>query len=541
MTIYTPPAYQTDPARVKRLAIVQDGRMHVFTVSDPRRGGSGAAYADSLTLAPPHEFLRQVFWANVSSVWMLDGHGLAAAALATVPTLASDPQASPQYTAHELSSDGMLCGMIAQRRDPADPSGRGRGEPIGIYATWVNDFWGISAAASILTPREVAEGLALASHLLGMQLRFSPSYTGLQMLRQELGLWEQRNGALPELSAAWREQLMDAELRAPYAQWRAPLPQGTAGAAAGQPTPLWVYDRNSSFVSSAREVGVGDPEPTATYQPGRPGVYRVSAWSHATYWPDMLPGPFCVGAGIGTYPVNHYGPAVWAWEPQIRQAIRAGYQVRIEDGFYWPKGPRGSGGRVHDLFRTWQARFWDARRVARGWGGSGALAAALTKKIGVATIGRLAQREGRALVRVEQAQREGLRIISRETDAAGELTGNAEVEMALGRTDLLQPGWWSVIIANSNERLWNALYTQAPQNTALAYIDGLTLTQAAPALDGDRDKPGGFRFQGRFTVPAAQVEQLNELGPGELVKAFARLQRAADMTDTAHAVEVAHG
>ena len=524
MTIYTPPAFQTDPARVKRIAIVQDGRMHIFTISDPRRG-SGAAYADTINLAPPHEFLRQVFWANVSAVWMLDGHGFAASALAIVPTLARDPQ----YTAHELSSDGMLCGMIAQRRDPV--SGKGRGEPIGIYATWVNDFWGISAAASILSPREVAEGLALASHLLDMQLRFSPSYTGLQMLRQELGQCERRNGDLPELSPAWREQLLSAEMRPTYAEWRGPLPTATAGPF---DVALWVYDRNSSFVSSAREVGVGDPEPTATYQPGRPGVYRVSSWSHATYWPGMLPGPFCVGEGIGEYPVNHYGPAVWAWEPQIRHAIRAGYQVQIEDGFYWPKG-RKEDSRVHDLFRPWQTRFWDARRVARGWGGPGALAAALVKKIGVATIGRLVQRDGRALMTLEQAQREGLRIVSRETDATGELTGNAEVEMPLGRTDLVQPGWWSTIIANSNERLWNALYTQAPQTTALAYIDGLYLTQEAPALDGDRDKPGGWRAQGRLDIPAGQIERLNELGPGDLVKAFARYDRE-QTRETAKAV-----
>lgn len=498
MVIYCPPDFQTDPAAVKRIAVVSGGKVFAFEHCHPRHETPAVIDVGAVTPFPA----MAVFGLGIAAIWLMPDMR------ESWPQLADELLHLDGYRSHELSSDGQLAGVVIQR-----PTG---GLPMGIYAPFVNDAWGIAIQMEnpFIGISDVAEGLALAAHTLSIQLRFSPSYTGLTMLRQELSDWERRRGPLPELSAEWRERLQ--ELRPTYAVWRRPFPRHVLRENWSQ-VRLVQFDRNSSFVSSAREVGVGDPVPTIAFIPGAPGVYRVRSWTAPPRY-TALPGPFCVGEGIGDYPASSQTP-VWAWEPQIRLAIAHGYQPDVAEGYFWPKGQRGQ---VHDLFRSWQGRLWAARNAARAYGGpAGRIAEAVIKKAGVSTIGRLVQREGRAVVATRAARERGLRILSRETDASGELTGKAEVVMDLGRTDLVQPGWWSTIIANANERLWNALYRAAPHDTIMAYVDALfCLSALHPELCGDPHKPGAFRDAGAIRVPLDQLDYLDTLSAPDLVKAL---------------------
>ena len=576
--VYCPPDYQTNPAAITRLALVTPTTYHVFNHHDPRRGGQGIHYLSTVPLmadlaegpaAWGAAIARVTLWSDAQVVWLVlrDTAGAAARDLrAHWPAVAAgilNESANGAFSAHELTSDGQLAGLILRKRGA---NGRETGPVIPLYAPWVNDAWGIWEPLQRLPKRDIAEGLALAAFALGMQLRFSPSTVGALMLRQELHTWETRNGALPTLSPAWRERLA-GELRPSYALWRAPLtPAALLDAQDGQLT-LHAFDRNSSFVSSAREVGVGDPLPTTTFRPGRPGVYFVTRWD-ATHLPDYgltLPGPFRVASEDGSqesYPLwgRHLpGGGVWAWEPQIRHALKWQFDLTIAEGFYWPKRgdlpdqPRV--GHTHDLFRGWQQRFWEARRVARQWGhgselSAGTLAETIIKRAGVSAIGRLNKGRGHQVMATATARRLGYRILRRETDAAGELTGQAEVEVdpalsaAPGALDLLQPGWWATIISNANERLWHALYTHASGDTLLAYEDGLYTLEPHPPLCGPRDQPGGWRSQGSFTVPLDGPDGLatcDDLAPRELVKRLAQWKRQNAPVDAPAANLTAQG
>lgn len=558
--IFCPPRYQTDPALVTRIALVSATHLFVFSHADPRRNGSAIRCVASVPLlaaaldgpaAWGAALAAAILDSAAQAVWLVPTgeRGLPAQFRTQWPQIAAAIADSPELAANELSSDGQLAGLRLRRRAR---DGREVGPVIGVYALWVNDAWGIwqtiqGDGNGGMLHRDIAEGLALAAFTLGAQLRFSPSATGLVLLRQELAHWEARNGVLSSLSDEWRERLEG--MRPSYAVWRAPM--ASMLFLPDDLVTLHSYDRNSSFVSSAREVGVGDPLPTAEFQPSRPGVYRLTAW-HGDPMESgrYTPGPFLAPGTEGDYPVHAVGVDVWAWEPQIRHAQRVGYEVEIAEGYYWPKrndAEAGGVSRVHDLFRPWQARLWDARHAVQPWTlgnpehSAGAVAERIIKTVGVSAIGRLVKGRGRASMSVSAARAQGLRILRRETDADGELTGMAEVEMPAGRLDLQQPGWWATIIANANERLWSALYSQARYDTVLAYQDALYTLNPHPLLAGPRHAPGGWREQARFTVRADALAPLDALGPRELVKALARLRREHAQEGVGAALGVTHG
>jgi hypothetical protein len=531
MSIYCPPSYQTDPRRVAAVAVIADCRVLVYAHLDPRRGlvpGIRAVYG--LHEQTPAALVRALIEQHVAAVWILD------LPPAQWRALADAVLAAPDLDAHILTADGALAGVIAQLRG-AD--GAGHGLPLGIYHPGVQDSWGMApvlerlrrtASSPAVAALWLAEAVMVAAYALDMQLRFSPSYTGLAMLRQEISAYEARGGELPELSAEWRERL--SALRPTYAVWRTPSLAALVGQAGltdqRDAVLIWAYDRNGSYVSSAREVPVGDPLPTPVYQPQTPGVYRLSVLAAPEAPADRVPGPFHAGASAGAYPTVPPGE-LWAWEPQVRLAIQRGYALHIHEGWYWPKGRRGEGGRAPDLLRAWQARIWSARRAARAIESpAGRIAEALVKRCGVSAIGRLVQRQGEQLMETGEARRRGLRILWRETDERGEPTGRAQVVTDLGRTDLVQPGWWSQIISLANAALWRALYTYASRDTVLAYVDGLYTLAPHPELEHDRDQPGHMRGQGRIAVPRTDLARLDGLGPHELIKALARHARGAD-------------
>lgn len=511
-----PPAWQIDPTRVQRIAVLCGPALVLLEHAHAEAPDREVRAVAGLSL---ESIIEEAVAAHCGALWLLPASG-------TMPCDALDarwlvefeaaaraclalPQVMPDYPlrVHELSQKNRLAGLVVQRR--------GGGLPMGVYAAWL-DVWNVVGVLGELPEdplaraRTFAQGVRLAAFALDAQLRFSPSYTGLQVLRQTLA---RKPYAIPPLSG-WARDLVLAH-RPTYVQWCRPI--------TAREQTLWQheqprrglvlhkYDRNSSFTAAAGEVPVGDPQRTREYVPGSPGLYRLRVVSAPYAVPTQLPGPFHVGEGAGEYPID---PAaledVWAWEPQIRHAARLGWYVEVLDGWYWPKGKQG--GQVHDLFRVWRERLWLARTQAEAVEGPvGRVAKAIIKRVGVATIGRLLQQQGRAVMQQSEAQARELAILSHEVDDWGELTGVVEVDAPLGRVDLQQPHWWSTIIANANERLMQAITAHVAAAPVAAYVDAVYCLGTWPPEDVEPRRLGKWKVERETFVDDLQVDQLNAL------------------------------
>lgn len=501
-TFTAPPRWQTDPSRVRALAVLTGWRNLTYHTS--LIGGTILAdeeiVGESDTLAD---------WAFI---WLLDK----CASAWIVPPHARDWQAEmraflanpPAFLdVHPLSSDGQLAGVIVQRS-----SG---GALLGIYLLDAGDPWGIAGRLADLEPFDLADGLARASQRLGMQLRFSPSYVGLQMLRQELA---RKPYPIPPLSE--RVYRLSRATPPTYIQWSRPITPRLLRAADRDGTgavTIYKYDRNGSFVASAGEVPVGEPIQTHTYHKGQIGIYWLDFLAPRT-WDFDLPGPFHLGKGAGIYPA---AGVTWAWEPQIRLALCHGWDLHIRDGWIWPRKQR------HDLFRTWRERIWVARQnLERGDSPADGVARKLVKRVGVATIGRINQKRARAIMAEEQAAAEDREITHREVDEQGEMTGLAEVVAEFGKTDLIRPDWWGTIIANANERLMAALYGRLAALPVAAYVDAVYCLLPWPAEDLHPETLGKWKLERAMRVSDAEIGELNQLGAAGWVKRLAAIARA---------------
>lgn len=506
--IKAPAPWEADPARVKRIAVAQDGRMHVFDHVPPLRfpEGEHLAYtADTMLRGMVLFALHE----DCSSLWLMPPHWGDIGQ--QMRELLDDPPAGREVT--ELSSDGHLAGLRISR---VNADGHHIGAPFMVYLTDQADHWGIAGQLAVLAPAQLAEGLMLAAHLLDMQLRFSPSYVGLQVMRQVLA----RSKADITPLAPWAEELVQAH-RPTYVQWSHAITLDRFD----EGVRIYKYDRNSSFLASAGEVPVGDPVATPYFINNHPGFYHLAAWPKPGEPAAVdLPGPFHEGEGAGSYP-PYGGEDLWAWEPQIRLALRQGWEIEIKEGWYWPKG---NGGQVHDLLRPWRERMWRAREAAVAYGGPvGAVAKSLIKKAAVAAVGRLMQQRGRQMVTVDDADLRDLFVLSYEVDRHGEATGMAEVESDLGKTDLKAPHWWSTIIANANERLFTALYDHGAYHPIAAYVDAVYCLSPWPIEDIAPDRLGKWKLERSMWLSREQVEQYNVLDSAAArIKFFAHLEDA---------------
>ena len=488
MGVFRPPEWQCNPANIKRIAVMHGGVLYVLEHSDPRLHTLGSPVACIPLSTDIAELAGLAISAGCGAVWWLD---------ARPPNLSFDAD-DPYYVWHEISSDGAVAGLVAQVRGADN---KGHGVPLGIYAPRVNDAWGVSAALDKeafrgnVAARTFGEAMALAAYSLGQQLRFSPSYTGNAMLRTELAAYERRTGKrIPPLSPQWREACY--ALRPSPMQRRRPIPTPLYDA----PVRIHIYDRNMSYVSSAREVPIGDPLEDNDFWPHRPGFYQLA--NGKTYWEPEL------------------RDALSVYIPEHATKIIARMRAR----HFWPKG------QTIDL-RPWSNRIWAARQTCHAIGGpAGRIAEALVKRVGVSTIGRLIQHTGRAVMTSERAREDGARVLSYESDDAGELTGNVEAETRIGRDDLVCPHWWATIISNANERLEHAINRYAREDTVLAYVDQFYCVERHPELEGDPMKPGGWKYSGDFLIPQADIDGLNapEVDAQALVKRFAAYQRARE-------------
>ena len=508
--LHVPQPWQIDPANDGRIGVLCGPALYTFTSKDP--GQTDPAPEGMIPFAGEGlpELLRVASRSKLSAIWLVPlgaSIGRLDAPLLrgwTGQTFSRDRKLlEKSFSLHELTARGgrggeaRFAGIVARALNPT--TGKPTGAVIRVIAPWVQDQWrlpkGLPDLSSdpIRRASQFAGSVLRAAFALGAQLRFSPSYVGLSMLRQELGRW-QRRGVDFTLDGAWRERF-DA-LRATPIQWARPGEKAPPPALGTGPTPavtLWKYDRNGSYVASAREVPTGPPLPLD----GRKGLmateklpmglYQVRATPPAWFDPAKLPGPFREHNRWTGSP-----EAAWTWEPQIRLAQRHGWTIELLDGWFWPKS------HIHDLFRSWQTRIFAARAATEG----DRIANGIVKQVGVATIGRLVSTGGRAVVTEQEAERRGLPILWRVSDA-GKPTGMVEVELEAGRVDLIRPDWWSLIIANAVERLLERAYTVGRETTVLLYVDALYSTMPIAELAGPPDKPGGFKLEAARSVPAS--------------------------------------
>jgi hypothetical protein len=488
------------PDRAGHIAVICGPRAFVILNQDPSAGAPmpmsarPLQWGDISSLAP---VAVQALQSNIENVFILSspgGHFSRMAQrfhhLADINRMSAD---APGYVFHELTwrpsgLDAVLVGVVGQAE---------RGGPlVTIWGPSAVEAWNLGGLPAHDSCEARAYDLAyswlLASYSLGLRLRFSPSYSGLALLRQLLSS-SRRNYAQP--SERFRDLIVEAQAR-PLG-WMTPA---RLVAPDEPPVRVWSYDRNWSYITSARAVPLGDPTPVYDFIPNKPGLYRVQATIPA-HWPATRPDPIATG---------------WNWEPQIRLALEHGWRVKIHEGYSWC-----APGATADL-RPFSERMWNSRNSLAYYGGRhGApaqAARALIKQVGLSSIGRLNQRHGRMLVARSAA--DGRRVVNIDVDEEGELTGLVEVEADLGRSDLSRPEWWSTIIANANERALAACYQHAPNDALVGWVDAWYVPSPR-GLEGDPNLPGKWHLE------SAGAEIPASVAYGGDVQRFLRAVKAA--------------
>lgn len=517
--IEAPGIWETDPARIQRIGILCGGTLYAFRHVDPRTASADDALLpveQSWELAADydlHELGEAAFFNKMGAIWLVPVRGARPSHEDHPLVQCFAPAASAQLARadrlmvwHPLTSGrpASLVGLVTQWKR-GDGSGTGVGLPVGVYAPWMGDkggAWGFGGALGSLPARPesrariVATALALAAYTLRQQLRFSPGYTGGQLLRTVIAHKQERI-PIPALSPEWRERLLDL-LPHPL-QWARPVDETEVLRHDGSAV-IFKFDRTASYPASAGEVPCGDPEPTPFYAPRQPGVYHVTALAPQHWFAGRLPGLF-YDPEHGTYPTRAVNAI--AWEPQIRLAERLGWQVIVHGGYTWPRE------RVHDLFRPWREQMFAARLACAREGVPGRLAARIVKLASQATIGRLIAGRGEQMMALDAALASGRTVLSYDVDNAGEFTGLVSVDAdAAGKTDLFWPHAWATIIANANERLQHAICTVAPQDTIAAYVDALYTLRNHPELVG---APDGSVQLGRFRLDRVLLAKAHDL------------------------------
>lgn len=508
MSIYLQHAAMREPARMKRIGVI-GATLSFFDHKDPGTGSAKFLGGDLIELCD--DIMAPIHCAYVNqcgSLWITARATTCGALQETVEDVlrrgTTVEWAGYQYRVTPLSIGGrsgaQLCGITVRRL----VDGEEKGNPMCVYDLRLGDGWGIPRDICAV---QLATSICLASYALNMQLRFSPSYTGLMVLREELQRW----GEIPTLSSEWQTAIR-AVMAHPFA-WSRPL---TPTERDQETVLIAKFDRNGSYVSSAREVPLGDPTLTYRFHPGMPGVYLLDASAPATY-PADVPGLFYSERGLDHYP--HQVEQVWAWEPQIRLALKHGWQITIHQGYSWLG--------KHDLFRSWQERIWAARRICAAHPDAviARCAEGMIKQIGVTAIGRLRQTRGHQMTSAAEAEAAGQAVQWYERDDQGGLTGMVAVETDTGRDDLYQPAWWSTFVANAVERLQSAILAHAAMGAAPfgAWVDAYyVLGLAAPEALIDPLKPGKFRLDSLITADPADIPAQAQ----PLVSWFANKKRA---------------
>lgn len=532
-TLYAAPAWMRSPQKAGRVCVITCGRCYTYeNVNPAARGGvSGPpAFVSERTGSDTRALLRWALESHIETILCCEPHRWDA------PDLFADGE-EDGYRFHRLTARGVggttvLCGMVGQRS-------RG-GNLCTLFDLTAGDPWALEGSirgcAGLLADqgeplaRTVASAWLLAAYAINQRLRFSPSYSGLQLLR---GTLEKTARDLTPPSA-WARELI-AEARPSPMAWvrpggidpRAGRPEGRAvellpdlPAETEIAVLLFGYDRNWSYVTSARTAPLGDPwELNSDHlraltrgemRPDHAGFYLVTAVAPRDY-PLRAPGVFR-DARSRTYP--HYIADTWVWGPQARLAESQGWTLGYHAGYVWTRG------QAPELLRTWSERMWDARRCCASIATrpnlqarrAGSMAEQIVKRIGVAAFGRLNQERGRTLRTVDEIEEEGGEILSYDTNAEGDLTDLATAETELGRSDLYRPEWWALGIAAANERVLSAALALPPDILAGIYIDEILTTLPVPELDGPRLRAGGFhRTHAGVYVPARETTNVQAL------------------------------
>ena len=490
MEIYCPPSSFRKPGGT--LGIVYGSHLYLFPVRDPQPEivptankviplGEAASDLPQLIALLAHYKCR--------SCWLLPQGKTASKQDAT---LLADFDRIDLFKLNEKTTDWLYQPLTGQHNKlvgitvkQLGRDGQPTGQPYMLYAVWANTF-NTEHIFSIMGEGRVsvlAGALLLVSFVLDIQLRYSASWTGQCALREELQSWNKQLQGFPVIpDSAY------SVLEQHHARWL--LWSRSITSTDDYRGSMYQYDRNWSFVSSAREVPVGQPTRTKQYNPSTHGFYRVTASAPAN-WNAKLPGIFIDEEG--NYPLHVRG--VVAWNPQITLALKLGWTVHVTDGYVWAKEQK------HDLFRSWQERLWKARRECETLKAertgpaqdAAAIAVKMIKLIGVSAIGKLIQKTSNYLMATDAAIAEGKEIVTIERSRNFQLTGRAQVREERS-SDLYQPGWWSAIIARQTERIQTALYTQATDAAIGTYIDCIYCVRPVEALNGEKLKTGGFRL-----------------------------------------------
>lgn len=481
--------WQIDPDRGGPVVVAAGGWLWLYKPANPTYTG-GMVPQKGVTVDCTHWSVgHMVDWAmqrQAETLLIMDGW-------CADPELLRGDEYLGKYAWHLLSARGPLKGAQSEPAGLFVVSINGK-HSLAVYALQASHAWPFLRmlddvpAVSEARAATVASAWLLAGYTTGCRLRFSPSYTGLQLMRQTL---RGRSVEMPPVSPAYRDLIL--EHRPVPVAWMRPTISGELHGERDC-VAVWSYDRNSSYVTSARAVPIGDPihiRPVTFGKGELPafGLYRIDAVAPVEY-SFRLPGYFRTAPG-------HYPREVvdvWAWEPQIRAALAAGWSVRAHGGYAWPRA------QMPDLLRTWQERLWSARRECAAVGqrprqiarAAGRIAEAIVKDVGRAAIGRLMQQTGHAAATLDDAEAMGNRITGIGVGHHGLMSGYVEVENEILHDDLARPEWWAAIVANANERLQTAAWQHCGENILGEYVDELVTVEPVEKLCGHPLKAGGW-------------------------------------------------